>query len=65
MSLDVTDEQAAVLREILDIALRDLNYEIASADRADYRHMLRERRECVRAVLDAVGGPLSPAERFA
>jgi hypothetical protein len=64
MTLNVTDEQAAVLREVLDITLRDLSHEIAATDRADYRHMLRARRDALRVVLDALGGPIALAERY-
>ncbi len=64
MQVEVTDEQAELLRELLDIALHELNFEIASADLPSYRESLRQRRTTVQSVLDMVGGPIPNAERF-
>jgi hypothetical protein len=63
MQLDLDDNQAELLREVLDITLHDLNYEIASADLPSYREMLRGRREALLPILDAVGGPIPESER--
>ena len=64
MHIDLDDEQAEILRTVLDTALRELSYEIASADLPSFRLMLRRRREELRPILDALGGPIPAAERF-
>jgi hypothetical protein len=64
MHLDLSENEAELLREVLDSARRDLSYEIASADRPSYREGLRERRAALEHVLDAVGGPIPNAERL-
>jgi hypothetical protein len=51
MQLDLNTEQAAELRGVLDITLRDLSYEIASADLPTFRQNLRDRRELLRGIL--------------
>lgn len=56
MDLALTDEEAELLREILDSVLRDLSYEIANTDNASYRSQLRSRRERIQAILQQVGG---------
>jgi len=61
MEIHLTDDEAALLREVLDRTLRDLNYEIADTDRSDYREGLRERREHLTKILATVGGPLESA----
>ncbi len=66
MFLDLNDEQAAELRAVLDITLRDFSYEIASADLPIFRQDLRHRRELLRDILrgldEAIGSvqPTSP-----
>ncbi len=64
MHLELSDDQAEILREILDIAVHDLSCEIASADLPSYRDTLRHRRETLEPILDAVGGPIPNAERL-
>ncbi|HYL51143.1 MAG TPA: hypothetical protein VEZ15_04175 [Acidimicrobiia bacterium] len=64
MHLELADDEAEVLREVLDITLHDLSYEIASADLPSYREMLRNRRRILEKVLDAVGGPIPNSERL-
>jgi hypothetical protein len=64
MYIDLSDQQADVLRTVLDTTLRDLSYEIASADLPTYRQMLRGQREALRPVLDALGGPIPVSQRF-
>ena len=51
------------MREVLDITLHELSYEIASADRPEFRQMLRHRRELLGHALSAVGGPIPKSER--
>lgn len=56
MDLALTEEDAELLREILDSVMRDLSYEIANTDNATYRSQLRSRRDRIRAILQQVGG---------
>jgi hypothetical protein len=58
VQIDLTDEQAELLREILDGAYRDLRYEIVDTDNAEYKAGLRTRAAAMRVLLDTVGGPL-------
>ena len=50
MKLELTDDQGAELRILLDTALRDLSHEIAATDNADYRAGLRDRRDTLAAI---------------
>jgi hypothetical protein len=63
MLVELDDAQRSELRALLDVTLRDLSYEIASADLPSFRLMLRRRRETLGSVLDALGGRLTAAER--
>jgi hypothetical protein len=63
--LELNEEQHALLRATLDSTVRDLSYEIASADLPSFRQLLRRRREVLRQVLDAVGGPIPRASASA
>ena len=62
MRIDLDTEQVDALHDLLATTLRELSYEIASADLPSYRQMLRERREVLRSTLDALGGAV-PASR--
>jgi hypothetical protein len=64
MRIDLSDDQSEVLRTVLDTTLRDLSYEIASADLPTYRLKLRGQRESLRPILDALGGPIPVSQRF-
>jgi hypothetical protein len=63
MHIDLSDEQADALRTVLDITMRDLSYEIASADLPTFRLTLRRQRATLQPILDAVGGPIPVSER--
>lgn len=56
MDLALTDEDAELLREILDTVLRDLSYEISNTDNASYRSQLRDRRERIEGIHRQVSG---------
>lgn len=58
MQLELSDHDAQLLREVLDLVVRDLSPEIANTDNAQYRRALIDRRGHIAAILDAVGGPL-------
>lgn len=55
MQLSLTDRQADVLRTLLESAISDLSPEISNTDNAQYRGVLREQREVLKSVLDALG----------
>jgi len=55
MTLQLSDEQAAGLRSLLDTALRDLSHEIAATDNADFRSGLRHGREVLESVRHSLG----------
>jgi hypothetical protein len=59
VQLELTDAEATLLRELLDQTCRDLSYEIADTDNSTYRAGLRDRRDAMRKMLDAVGGPVA------
>ena len=56
MQLDLSDDDAGLLREILQSAIGDLSPEIADTDNPTYRRDLKGRRERLRAVLSQLGG---------
>ncbi|MGC8470822.1 MAG: cyclic nucleotide-binding/CBS domain-containing protein [Acidimicrobiales bacterium] len=55
MHLALRDGDLAELRTLLDDALRDLSHDIADTDNAEFRDMLRTRRERLQRVKDALG----------
>ena len=62
MHLELDDEQVEALHSLLDATVRQMSHEIADTDTPSYRTMLRQRREALQRILDAVGGPLPDAE---
>ncbi len=61
MDISVTDEQAELLREVLDRTIRDLRYEIADTDRPDFKRMLKAREATLRELIAPLGGTLPDA----
>jgi hypothetical protein len=59
MQLELSNEDAQLLREVLDLVVRDLSPEIAHTDNAQYRRALIDRRGHIAAILDSLGGPPS------
>jgi hypothetical protein len=55
MHLELTDEQAGDLRDLLRSSLSDLSAEIAGTDNASYREGLRARRSSLEGVLALLG----------
>ena len=55
MKIELTDEQASDLGELLRGALGDLSSEIAATDNAAYRDGLRARRASLEGVLAQLG----------
>lgn len=58
MQIELNDQDAQLLREVLDLVVRDLSPEIAHTDNARYRRALIDRRGHIAAILDSIGGPL-------
>ena len=56
MLIDLNETQIDELRSLLEINLRELSYEISSADLPSYRLKLREKREVIRSILAGIGG---------
>lgn len=54
--LDLTDEEADVLREAIESTLKNLSYEIADTDAKDYRDGLKAKRD----VLASLNQRLAP-----
>ena len=57
LRLELTSEQAELLREVLDHALSDLRMEIADTDRLDFRRHLKEQKQVLVEVLEAIRKP--------
>ncbi len=49
--IDLSPEESATLREILESYLGDLRMEIAATDALEFRESLKQREEVVKAVL--------------
>ena len=49
--IELTEAQAELLRDVLEIDVSDLGMEIADTDRKDFRDRLKARREMLQAVL--------------
>jgi hypothetical protein len=54
IQLDLSDEEAGILSEILEMAHSDLRMEIADTDRKDFRDMLKGRKAVVAKAIEAL-----------
>jgi hypothetical protein len=68
ITVNLSDEEARALREVLQAELSDLRAEVAGTDTRAYREFLRARRAAVQRVADLLGpeptgapGPERPA----
>lgn len=61
MQLDLTDEEAGLLREVLASVIGALSPEISHTDNPAFRRHLMARREVLRGILDKTGRP-QPSE---
>ncbi len=61
MDISITDEQAELLREVLDLTIRDLRYETSDTDRPDFKRALRAREATLRELIAPLGGMLPDA----
>lgn len=58
MELQLDEQEAETLREILNRVWREARYEISDTDNSSYKRGLRERNAQLKAILDRLGGPL-------
>lgn len=56
MELELTARERELIVSALENYLSDLRMEIANTDALDYREMLRQRKEAVSRLLDALRG---------
>jgi hypothetical protein len=61
MEISLDDEQADLLRALIEEALGELSYEIAGTDRPAYRQALRRRRDALRTIFAAMTVPTEHA----
>jgi hypothetical protein len=59
MNLELTDDEAAMLRSLLDGAMRNIRSEISHTDKTSFRRGLKEDEASLRSLLDRLGGPLA------
>ncbi len=52
LNLELTQEQAAILREYLRRELADLSVEIAGTDRLEYRQSIKAERQLLEEIVD-------------
>jgi len=57
VEIEISDEDAQLLRDVLGRVISDLSPEIADTDNPEYRRQLRDRRERLRAILTALNAP--------
>ncbi len=53
--IELTDEESAALREVLQSTISDLHSEIIHTDSFDYRERLKHEREVLSAILKRLG----------
>ena len=54
IQLDLTEDEAGILKEALQKLLKDLSYEIADTDSKDFRDGLKARRDVLARVEAAI-----------
>jgi hypothetical protein len=56
MNLDLTPDEADLLRDLLDAEMRDGRMEIADTDNVRFKRELRERQDVLRGLIEKLGG---------
>lgn len=56
ITLDLSPEEADVLRTVLDSYLSDLRMELADTDRKDFRDMLKQRKGVIEKTIAVLAG---------
>jgi len=54
LQIELTQDEAETLRGVLESYLSDLRMEIADTDRLDFRNSLKQRKQVIIKVLDAL-----------
>ena len=54
LQIELTDEETEIMRGVLESYLSDLRMEIADTDRMDFRDGLKQRKQVIIKVLDAL-----------
>ncbi|GAB4282311.1 MAG: hypothetical protein Kow0092_37390 [Deferrisomatales bacterium] len=49
--IELTDAEAALLREVLESYVSDIRMEIAGTDKLEYREDLKKKKEAVKGIL--------------
>jgi len=57
LQLELTAEEAELLREIAEEWLSDLRVEISATDRVTYRQGLKKKAALLRGIVDRLGAP--------
>ena len=57
VTIDLTDSERAILRDVLESTVSDLGMEIAGTDAQDFREHLKERREVINKAIEALSRP--------
>ncbi len=53
-TLNLTPEQAEVLKETLNSYIQDLRMEISNTDKYDFREMLKKKEEMLKEIMSAL-----------
>jgi hypothetical protein len=63
MQVELTDDEAAALRDLLDAHLGDLSAEISHTDNPAFRRLLRARRDQLTRARTALAQPDRPSAK--
>lgn len=56
MQINLTDNEAAMLKEILSDTLSDIRFEIANTERMTYREQIKEREALIKKLIEDLDG---------
>jgi hypothetical protein len=56
LTLELSDSEQALLRDVLETAVSEMGTEISGTDSKDFRDDLKDRREVLLKVIAALGG---------
>jgi hypothetical protein len=57
VTLELTEQEAAMLREMLDVQLRDLRHEIHHTDDRGFRQLLRQKEALLEHLIHQLQAP--------